>query len=82
MAPTMESAGGPSLMQLLAKLQGGAPPSAGGAPPGLPPGMMGGPPEPAEGEGGSNPLIAMLLQLLAGQGGGQGMPPPSGLPIG
>lgn len=48
---------------------------------GMPPGMMGpAPPEAAEGEGGSNPLIAILLQLLAGQGGmpmGGGMGEPS-----
>lgn len=78
MDPTTEPAGGPGLMQMLAQMQGGA------SPQGMPPG----PPEPAEGEGGS-PLIQMLLAILMGQGGGQGgmpsMPPAiagGGMPMG
>lgn len=57
--------GGGGLMQILSQLQGG-----GGMPPGPAQGMpMGGPSEAAEG----NPLMMLLMQLLAGSGG-QGMP--------
>lgn len=70
------------LMQILSQLQGGGMPQQGMPPQGMPPGMMGGgPPEAAEGEGGSNPLIMLLLSLLAGQGqmptGGQQGPSPA-----
>lgn len=58
---------GPGLMQLLSQLQGGGGPMQG------PPGMMGDPQDAGEGEG-SNPLIQLLLSMLTGQGGGQGMP--------
>ncbi len=70
-----QTAQAPGLSQLLAMLSAGGSPQA-GPPTGDPMAMMGGgPPEAAEGEGGQNPLIALLMQLLAGQGGMPGMPP-------
>jgi hypothetical protein len=69
----MSPAPDPGLLQMLAQLQGGGgmPSQMAGPPP------MGGPPEAAEpGEGGSNPLMMALMQLLAGSGqGGQPMAP-------